>query len=371
MKNDEKVRLEHYTIHELRQLGRSYGVKSPSTRSKGDLIEQILGILSGDVLPVITKRGRPTSERDIERWIIKSQMPAAVASLGDISIDYETGLGGEERMGYILLGKQSAEVKNQEGISTLIRMETIEKYGLLSGDEVQYVSMPVSGQPIHVVIEVLKINGVSVNEFARGEEFERLAAVYPDRNLSFGNSALLSEFNAAACGVHGMRAALIFDDRRLLNETFFDVARSLPVMHKVEVFLEQPAEALAMIRSEFADASFTRYDASYQENIDIVDFAADKAKRFAERGEDVVLMFDLEKYLHAFGLNYCSGVVAAKKIIGLGRSLDKGSLSVICCMTKNIENYFTDIFTHLVYVENGKCDKKRSYARIARKPVEK
>ncbi len=54
-----KEELNEYDIYSLRDLGRSMGVKAPTSLKKADLIENILNIQKGKIKPYKTKRGRP------------------------------------------------------------------------------------------------------------------------------------------------------------------------------------------------------------------------------------------------------------------------------------------------------------------------
>ena len=62
-----KEQLENKQIHLLRQIGRELGVKSPSTLKKSQLIEQILGISSGEISPTFSKVGRPQLDGVVEK----------------------------------------------------------------------------------------------------------------------------------------------------------------------------------------------------------------------------------------------------------------------------------------------------------------
>lgn len=54
-----KEELNKFNLYSLRELGREIGVKAPSTLKKEQLIEQILGVLSGKIEPTFSTRGRP------------------------------------------------------------------------------------------------------------------------------------------------------------------------------------------------------------------------------------------------------------------------------------------------------------------------
>ena len=52
--------LENLLIYTLREIGREVGVKSPSSKKKYDLIQEIINIQNGTTAPYFTNLGRPT-----------------------------------------------------------------------------------------------------------------------------------------------------------------------------------------------------------------------------------------------------------------------------------------------------------------------
>lgn len=51
--------LEKYSIYELRQIARSMGVKSPTTKKHSQLIDEIKKIQNKEIAPIKTTKGRP------------------------------------------------------------------------------------------------------------------------------------------------------------------------------------------------------------------------------------------------------------------------------------------------------------------------
>jgi len=60
-----KEQLNEFNLYSLRELGRSLGVKAPSSLRKDQLIEQILGVLSGKIEPTFSMRGRPKLKKNL------------------------------------------------------------------------------------------------------------------------------------------------------------------------------------------------------------------------------------------------------------------------------------------------------------------
>ena len=54
-----KENLNNLRFHALREIGWQVGVKSPSTRKKQDLIQEILDVTEGKKAPYKTTKGRP------------------------------------------------------------------------------------------------------------------------------------------------------------------------------------------------------------------------------------------------------------------------------------------------------------------------
>lgn len=51
---------ENYSIYELRELARTYGVKAPTTKKRDVLIKEITLIKENKLQPVFTHKGRPS-----------------------------------------------------------------------------------------------------------------------------------------------------------------------------------------------------------------------------------------------------------------------------------------------------------------------
>ena len=60
-----KENLKIMSVHQLRDIGRQIGVKHPSMLSKNQLIEEILGIQHGTIVPTFSRKGRPSSPPQI------------------------------------------------------------------------------------------------------------------------------------------------------------------------------------------------------------------------------------------------------------------------------------------------------------------
>jgi len=63
--------LDTVSLHLLRILGRSLQMKKPTAMKKGALIEEILGILSGEISPQRDKKGAPIKYDHLDKKIIE------------------------------------------------------------------------------------------------------------------------------------------------------------------------------------------------------------------------------------------------------------------------------------------------------------
>ena len=69
-----KQDLERKNIYSLRVIGREIGVRAPSALKKQNLIENILSVQSGKIVPHFAKSGRPSMDiEQIERKEKKKQ----------------------------------------------------------------------------------------------------------------------------------------------------------------------------------------------------------------------------------------------------------------------------------------------------------
>lgn len=112
-------------IRELRALGRKFGVPSPATKKKKELIDYILNVVYGKVeVPVRTSFGRPsTNEFDMDKYLDKIKR----------NYDYSNELKKitfRNDLGYGILSNASSTYKILDNIETRVFCEVNGKYYL-------------------------------------------------------------------------------------------------------------------------------------------------------------------------------------------------------------------------------------------------
>ena len=75
--------LESVSLHLLRIYGRALQMKKPTTMKKGELIEEILGVLSGEIVPQRNNKGAPIKYDHLDKKVIEKINALKVEYLGE------------------------------------------------------------------------------------------------------------------------------------------------------------------------------------------------------------------------------------------------------------------------------------------------
>lgn len=174
----KKTLIESLGVFELRGLARELGVKSPTTKKRGELIDQILQrIESGAENPKNSRRGRPfkkiTSIDEIANSFASSWVEnfkptyETVMSFAQTLPDFDKMLEGSENLaGY------AREVKDmisffdyQNRARVFIKNDTEFASKITNGDYVKVTALPLQQKGQYVAENIVEINGVEAQSF--------------------------------------------------------------------------------------------------------------------------------------------------------------------------------------------------------------
>ena len=208
----DETTLNNLRIHELRDLARKIGVRSPTSRKKEDLINQSLQILKGEASPYVssTKKGRPNRKEvkinDLVELLIPNDLNAgshieyqpyeSVNFFANMpSCDYDSG-EPEQVKGLVEILPSNVGVIRVDNYATsnkdvFIHESFIKRYGLKTGDEVvANAKLVVSDRP-RSVTEIITVN----KEMPNGQPLNHV--VVGDREFKLGDIALfMGDYNA-------------------------------------------------------------------------------------------------------------------------------------------------------------------------------
>lgn len=254
--NYKKEDLYNLSIYEVRKIGQLEGVKSPTSKKKDELIDEILAISSGekDRYVPTNKKGRPSKAfKDLDflrafeiednkkpkKSFFDSSLDLCVPNLDEQAIyKMATEPDGEEEgfvdiidQGFGLIRKN---LKNNNDFvfltSSLLKNSAVKK-----GDFIK-VSVLKLGNGKRMANEI-----ISAPKTTSKLEFLKLSPVYPSKVLTFKNNKILNELSPIG---NGQRTLVTCKDENLLDETIFNMFNQVDISKYLILFGAQPEEKI-------------------------------------------------------------------------------------------------------------------------------
>lgn len=311
--------LDAKSIHEVRNLARAFGVKAPTSDKKHDLIVRLIGLASGAIRPDPKNnkgakvKAEDASQESVEkvRKIIlqcKARLPYRVVEPEPKEYEFHdsgetekktygyadkcyAGLLQLEEMGGGRLRSVQGEVSDEDAY---VPESLIRKYYLREGD---FVSGYAEGDAPPRIVQIAAIEG-TMPVFTERKKFESLPAAYPNEQFKLGlaGNAVLQAMDLLSPIGYGQRV-MLFAPRESGMTTFLRmVAEAAKADGAVPMFvlLGQRPEEISEIRQDFRDSfvAATGFDEPIARGAYLAAMAMQRAKRFAERGNKVVLLLD-------------------------------------------------------------------------------
>jgi transcription termination factor Rho len=366
-------------IFDLRHVARIVGVNSPTSQTKGDLIDVIDGVLSGKVIlpEERERRGRPpmksvfdkTDNRSLLKETSKPQSAAVHEKNGyrsprggalkvkdDSRILYENDLEAREGIldihpdGYGFIRVKNCEYDENDAY---IHGMKIKKFNLRNGDIVKgQCRMTNDGKPSMVI--VLTVNGKTVDEIYKRPYFDDLKPIFPDIRLKLEcddsrNDFAIRSIDLVAPIGKGQRALIVSPPKAgkttLLKNIAKGIAKNYPdIMLLVLLIDERPEEVTDIQRSiATGEVVYSTFDETPEHHTMAAEILLSKAKRQVELGRDVVILMDsLTRLTRAYnatipptGRTLSGGIdpgalQGPKKFFGAARNIENGgSLTII------------------------------------------
>ncbi|MBQ7879611.1 MAG: hypothetical protein IJ317_03075 [Clostridia bacterium] len=382
-----RVSLSPYGIDQLRAYGRSIGVDKPTKKKRRELIDEIIGVLSGRLTPIERSlRGAPVKSdfvdpkipEEIEKIRVraKSGFPQSQRSIlinrniaqeiADFQARNKQMLVFNDPNAEIKLSQRCGQLTTLDGVSYLLPLncrdngekvvmpvEFIREYDLKEGD---VISCHVEkGKNVFVVVKLLSINQCDLNEYRRSGDFDEMAASYPKRSMRFYHPSCNDSIAAKyidwlfAIG-RGHRCRIVSPPKAGKTELICELVKSASAANPdVDVYVllvEQSPETISRFRKLIKEDHlvYSTYDDSPERQVFTADFLLKRAKRAAECGGNVLLFVDSFNALaRAFNDTAASSggkmlacglesktVQYVKKYFGCARNLEKGgSVTII------------------------------------------
>ena len=331
--------LSAQSLASLRTIGRSIGLTSPTILKKGELIDEIIGVIVGDIptqarsgrgAPVLNNSPDARILEEIER--IKAKYSDHVLTPRDLEkIDYHLKERldelRKEKNAFVLRSPERFEfnedgtprvfkgqLATHKGVSfllpldyvndqekMLLAVEFIRKYGLKEGDVIA-CNAKREGE-IAVVTRIVEINGMSPEFFQRGTNFEDANVRYPvgrilvyDKERSPWLTAKYMDW-VVPFG-RGNRGLIIAPPKTgktyFLEKVAAGAARLNDDVITLVLLVDQSPETIAQFRKIIAKDAliYSTYEDEPERQVFVADSILKRAKRLAECGRDVLLIVD-------------------------------------------------------------------------------
>jgi transcription termination factor Rho len=229
----------------------------------------------------------------------------------------------------------------------------ISKFNIRTGDTIIcHIGLSQKSEKFFPLKEVISINGKKAHKGNVRRSFDKLTPIHPVRriNLEFSEDTDITSrvINIVAPIGFGQRGLIVAPPKTGKTTIMQKMARAIEVNHpdtKLIVLLidERPEEVTDMKRRTKAEVIFSTFDESAAMHVKVAEMVIEKAKRLAEEGEDVIILFDsITRLARAYNAiipssgKVLSGGVDAnalqkpKRFFGAARAIEEGgSLTII------------------------------------------
>lgn len=399
--------LSAQSLASLRSYGREVGVVSPTSRKKGELVEEIIGVLSNEI-PARARSGRGAPVLDDRPDVKIVQEIERLKAKYDTSIATGTGYGipdyhFEERLKAIRENESKfvlnsnahfecnadgtprvfrGQMATHDDVSFLIPLDYIKdeekmllpidfirSYGLKDGDVISCNAK--KNENIAIVMKIIDINGYQPAFFRRNGNFDDCNVCYPVGKIKVFDKEISSSLTAKYMDWvvpfgRGQRALIVSPPKtgktQLLEKVAYGATKLNADVTTLVLLIDQSPETVAQFR-KVIDKDFLAY-ATYEDEPERQVFVAEsllrRAKRLAECGKDVILIIDsLNALARAYNeTEESSGgkilpcglesktVHFIKKYFGSARCLEAGgSLTVLGAVSNSTGNPADDLLT--------------------------
>ena len=304
--------LEPLPIHALRSVGRELGVEKPTARSKSDLTEAIVAILTGKTSPVgKSRRGAPIKEEFFDPSIVQrlyAIRDEEEENALEVNVEREGGpyekpvySGILEIMqgGYGFLRARNCQPSSDGDV--FVPASVIHSFRLREGDFVACTAKERTKNDSSAIDEILSVNGLPLGKYEQRRNFDALTAIYPDSRITLsegGDSLSLRMIDLFAPIGKGQRALIIAPPKAgkttLLKEIAGAIAKQREEIVLIVLLIDERPEEVTDFCTSVPDAQvvYSTFDEGPEHHIRAANLVFAHAKRMAEAGKDVVVLLD-------------------------------------------------------------------------------
>lgn len=233
-----------------------------------------------------------------------------------------------------------------------ISQSQIRRFSLRMGDEIEgYARAPKERESYMSLLQVEKVAGMNPDDAKKRPYFTRLTPIFPDEwmQLETDSKTVSTRLIDLISPIgKGQRAMLVAPPKAGKTWLMQDIAKGITKNHPEIVLMvaligERPEEVTDMQRKVKGEVFASNFDEKPEEQTRVAKVCLEKAKRLAERGEDVVILMDsLTRLARAYNMVVPpsgrtltggfdpSALYPAKHFFGAARNFEEGgSLTII------------------------------------------
>lgn len=367
-------------VRSLWKIGRAVGVKSPTSKPRDEVIEEIMSIAENKSDPSPrSARGAPPKTDDFDAALVEDinrcrryfaglteseEEPLRIAAQSPESADGEDTYSGvlEFSEKYWFVRTKNMQISSTGDV--FVHASFVNRFKLRTGDYIVCKAKRRKENECPGVTFIISVNGVSPDSLRR-VSFENLTPCYPDRRfrLEYEGCSLTERvidlFAPVGCG---QRALVVSPPKAgkttILKRMAQAIIRNYP-QTKVIILLidERPEEVTDFKRTvSGAEIAYSTFDRDDNHHVHTANLALEHAKRMVETGNDVVILMDsITRLTRAYNAVCNSGrtltggldpqaLVEPKRFFGAARNIDEGgSLTIIATALVNTGSRLDDV----------------------------
>lgn len=379
--------LNGQALYVVRELGRAIGVKSPTSKSKKQLIKEIIDIQEGRLKPYFSAgKGAPVKNQNIdlsqflednshidddpysvkikqqemeekkkamEKETSEEDIPGKLVLKDIIQQPFVEGILEQPSYSYGFLRTNNYENSPND---VYISQYYIRKFNLRPGDKViAEVQPPEKGKSGEspAVSKIITVNDFDPFYFLSRSNFDDLEACYPTEKIKLTSGEPEDELSLRLIDIFapigkGQRGLIVAPPKvgktTLLKMIASAIEKNNPKTKLIVLLIdERPEEVTDFKRDLKGEVVFSTFDEKTEHHVKAAELVINRAKRLLEGGRDVIILLDsITRLTRAYnntiepsGKTLTGGIDpqamwGAKKIFGAARNIeDGGSITIL------------------------------------------
>ena len=331
------MKLEDFSLSELRELAKNKYIKGYSKYKKSELIDLLNENSENNITEKKNKNENIMQENNTSFKITNSDDKIAEGILEVLPDGYG-----------FLRGDNYLSTPDDVYISPI----QIRRFRLDTGDYIKGISrMAKEGERFPSLIFVGEVNGESPEKSYRRKKFDDLTPIYPTERIKLETDPkeyamrMIDLISPIGKGQRGMIVAPPKVGKTTLIKKFANsITKNNPEIELIVLLIdERPEEVTDMKRSINGEVIYSTFDELPEHHVKVAEMVIERSKRLVEQGKDVVILLDsITRLARAYNLVIPSSgrtlsggldpnaLHKPKKFFGAARNIENGgSLTIL------------------------------------------